>query len=95
MAATSSREEADMIAVFASTIRNHLGPAVPGVEMNIFQPNSDHPVFTSRPVPNPDAGATVNSPRDDQWTARQYVLNLEGRIANTRIGLITLSPPIQ
>jgi hypothetical protein len=94
MAVVTSREKADLIAVFSKTTRYDLGPAVSTVEMNIYQPDSEHPIFTSRPVLRPDA-AIIETTREDQRITRQCVLDLENRLDNTRIGLITLSPPIK
>lgn len=94
LAVTTSRVKADVIAVFTNTAVYDSGVAVSSVEMNILQPDSEYSIFTSRPVLSHD-DATAETRREDQMVARRCVLDLWNRLSNTRIGLITLPPPLK
>jgi hypothetical protein len=78
---TNSREKADIIAVFARTTKTDLDP---GIEMRVYVPNSEEPVFTTHSHLAPP----INPNLSDSYIARACVDALWGRIANTRIGLI-------
>jgi hypothetical protein len=86
----ASRGKADIVAVFSQATRYDRGPAVTSIEMNVYQPDSDHPVFTTFPALGPDA-ATVAT-QAHRWIAGHCVLDLANRIDNTRIGLMHARP---
>jgi len=88
MAVVASKEKADIIAVFTNTVRNadDMGP-VPAIEMKIYAPGSEDPVFTYHPAFNPDFQIHGDPARYNRDIARGCVTALWNRIANTHIGL--------
>lgn len=87
-----SREKADLIAVFSKETRYNGGAAVTNIEMNIYRPDSKHPIFTTFPALGLDADRVEH--QTDRWIAGHCVLDLANRIDNTRIGLIS-RPPVK
>jgi hypothetical protein len=89
MTVVASNEKADIIAVFTNTERNadDIGP-VPAIEMKIYAPTSEEPLFTHHPVFNPDFQLHGDPTRYNRDIARGCVTALWNRIANTHIGLI-------
>lgn len=79
---TNAREKADIIAVFTKTAKTDLDP---GIEMRVYVPNSEEPIFTS---PSNIAPTSIHLNLSDSYIARSCVDALWNRIANTRIGLI-------
>jgi len=94
MVVTASKQEADIIAVFSKATTHDLGPAVSSIEMNIYQPGSEHPIFTTRPdLPSDAIG--IEATLQDKWAAGQCVGDLWSRVTNTRIGQVAPSRSIQ
>jgi hypothetical protein len=85
---TDSREKADIIAVFANSAKDNLGAADSGIEMRIYGPNSEQPIFTTHPTLTPEAQTRGTPSRFRRETVRGCVTDLWDRIANTHIGLI-------
>ena len=88
MAVRASKQEADIIAVFSKATTHDLDPAASSIEMNIYQPGSEHPIFTTRPR-LPSGAVGLETTQQDRWAAGECVADLWSRITNTRIGLVT------
>ena len=78
---TNTREKADIIAVFTRTAKTDLDS---GIEMRVYVPNSEEPVFTS----HSNLAPPINQNLSNSYIAISCVDALWTRIANTRIGLI-------
>jgi hypothetical protein len=89
MTVIPSKEKADIVAVFTNTVTNpdDDGP-VPAIEMSIYAPSSEEPIFTHHPAFNPDFQVDGDPARYNRDIARRCVTALWNRIANTHIGLI-------
>jgi hypothetical protein len=96
MTVIASKEKADIIAVFTSFVRNpeDVAPVVPAVEMKIFAPNSEEPIFTHHPAFNPNFQIQGDPSRYNRDMAGGCVLALWNRLANTHIGLISPPQPV-
>jgi hypothetical protein len=95
MTLASSKEDADLTAVFTNTVRYDLGPAVHSIEMTGYLPNSEIPVFTSHLGLNPIAATRGMSTQQDKSAAMNCVNELWDRIGNTHIGLVGVSQAIR
>jgi hypothetical protein len=89
MAVTNSRERADLIAVFTNTEAHEQVPPPAPIEMKIYRPGSEEPLFTSHLISNRNTAFRSVSSHDEKVTAKNCVASLENRVENTHIGLAT------
>jgi len=95
MTLANSKEDADIIAVFTNTVRYDLGPAaVHSVEMKVYLPHSEDPVFTSDLALSPIAAARGMSTTHDKSAAMNCVNDLWNKVGNIRVGLVNAPQPI-
>jgi len=101
---TTSRENADLIAVFQYTLNydvatprakdNPVLAANPSIGMKLYAQGFNEPVFTSHLLVNLTAPVRNNQPREDMSAAMGCVVDLWNRIANTHVGLIEAPHPV-
>ena len=101
---TTSRENADLIAVFQYTLNydvathrakdNPVLAANPSIGMKLYVQGSNEPVFTSHLLVNLTAPVGNNRPREDMSAAMGCVVELWNRIANTHVGLKEAPHPV-
>jgi hypothetical protein len=94
LAVADSKEAADLIAVFTTKIADDQRPPEYSIEMNVYQPNSEDPIFTSHLGWNPNAVTRGNSMHPGKSTAQNCVIDLINRVQNTHIGLVDPPHPI-
>jgi hypothetical protein len=88
MTVVASKQKADIIAVFTS-VRNDDASILPAMEMKIYAPNSDEPLFTDHWFSNPNFRIQDELSRHTRDMAAGCVTGLLNRLMNTHIGLIT------
>lgn len=85
----ASKQKADIIAVFTSVRNDDDASILPAMEMKIYAPNSDEPLFTDRWASNPNFRIQDELSRYTREMAAGCVTGLLNRLVNTHIGLIT------
>jgi hypothetical protein len=89
----AAKEKADIIAVFTSVRNDDDASILPAMEMKIYAPNSDEPLFTHHGASNPNFKIQDELSPYTRDMVGGCVIALLNRLVNTRIGLI--NPPHQ
>jgi hypothetical protein len=86
LAVTTSKQDADLIAVFSNRYENSGAPAEAAIEMKIYRPGSGELLYTSNLIANRRTPSRTEGSPDAKAVARSCVGSLQNRIANTHIG---------